>query len=92
VDTQNKKGELRMAIEKIRPEDFPADERIRSDELTAVRALQPGEAVKFPCRWPHHKNVCMGLPGIYTTGRRHGFRVSIRCRDKMVYVMRKEEN
>lgn len=83
-----------MAIEKIRPEDFPLDGRsgIRSDESAAVKALQPGEAVRYPCRWEHHGSLCKGYGAAYAMARRSGFRVSIRCRDKMVYVMRVEEN
>ena len=81
-----------MAIEKIRPEDFPRSERGLylgvSEESTAVRALQPGEAVRYPCRWEHHGSLCKGYGVAYAMARRSGCRVSIRCLDKMVYVMR----
>jgi hypothetical protein len=81
-----------MAIEKIPREDFPKSWNGLSEESAAVMNLQPGEAVKFPCRWPHHGSVCEGSNNLYTAARRRGFRVSVRCRDKMVYVMRREVN
>jgi hypothetical protein len=82
-----------MAIEKIRPEDFPGPNptghRALTEESAAVMALQPGEVVRFPCRWRHRGSQCTGSNSLYQAGRRRGFRVSIRCRDKMVYVMRR---
>ena len=80
-----------MAIEKILREDFPKSKNGLSEESAAVMNLQPGEAVKFPCRWEHiGGSHCKGSNNIYTAARRRGFRVSVRCRDKMVYVMRRE--
>jgi hypothetical protein len=87
-------GMYKMAIEKIQPEDFPRSERGLdllhgvSEEGAAVKALQPGEAVRYPCRWVHHGSLCKGANVAYAMARRHGFRVSVRCRDKMVYVLR----
>ena len=85
-----------MAIEKIPRKDFPKGNNEMSEESAAVMNLQPGEAVKFPCLWSHISSLnndrCVATPRWYQVARRRGFRVSVRCRDKMVYVMRKEEN
>ena len=84
-----------MAIEKIQAEDFPNPQPAHAltEESAAVMALQPGEAVKFPCRWKHHsRNDCKGSNSLRAAARRQGFRVSITCQNKMVYVMRREEN
>jgi hypothetical protein len=82
-----------MAIEKIPREDFPKRKNGLSEESASVMDLQPGEAVKFPCRWPHTTSInndrCHANAQWYAAARRRGFRVSIRCRDKMVYVMRR---
>ena len=79
-----------MAIEKIRSEDFPRSERGGlSEESVAVMALQSGEAVKFPCRWKHNGRICTGTNNAYQAAHRSGFHVSTRCRDKMIYVMRR---
>lgn len=82
-------------VEKIDPKDFPG---VRvgggrgpwpSEEMAAVQALQPGEALKFKCRWPHVDSLCKGYNPTYSIARRRGFRVSIICRDKTVYVLRR---
>jgi hypothetical protein len=85
-----------MGIKKISAEDFPKRKNGPSEESTAVMNLQPGEAVKFPCRWPHDTNInndrCHANAQWYAAARRRGFRISVRCRDEMVYVMRREDN
>lgn len=83
-----------MAIEKISAEEFPNPypTHALSEESAAVMALKLGEAVKFPCRWEHLGNHCKGSNSLRAAGRRQGFRVSITCQNKMVYVIRKRVN
>jgi len=80
-----------MGVTKIDPSEIP--ERLRmgrplSEETVAIRALLPGEAIRFPCRWKHSR-ICHGYSSAVTTARRAGFCVRSVCRDGVVYVMRK---
>ena len=72
------------------PEKLPFG-RPKVEEFTAVRELQPGEAIRFPCRWKHgeRSGMCHGYSSVHSTARRAKFRVDSRCRDGVVYVMRK---
>jgi len=84
-----------MAVTKIDPREMPEKRqfwgRAVSEETVAIRALQPGEAIKFPCRWKHQHGNCSGYVSAYTTATKAGFQVTARCRDKVVYVMRTAE-
>jgi hypothetical protein len=71
------------------PEKLPFG-RPKVEEFTAVRELQPGEAIRFPCRWKHSR-ICHGYSSVHSTARRSGFSVDSRCRDGVVYVMRRAE-
>jgi hypothetical protein len=81
-----------MSVEKIRIEDMPVFQRgmPRVEEMLAVRALLPGEAIKFPCRWRHFPktNMCAGVSSAHTTAKRSGFKTSGTCRDGYVYIAR----
>jgi len=64
-------------------------------EFSAVRQLQPGEAIKFPCRWHHHgkgQGSCAGVLNTLRNGRVHGFRLHSICHEvdgeRTVYVGR----
>ena len=59
-----------------------------TEEGNAIRALQAGEAVKFPCRWKHGKG-CSGVIVAYSSVRSTGFKVSATCREGTVYVIRR---
>ena len=83
-----------MVVTKIDPTEIPEGfsmGRPLSEETVAIRALQPGEAIKFPCRWKHQHGNCSGYVSAYTTATKAGFQVTARCRDKVVYVMRTAE-
>jgi hypothetical protein len=84
-------------VETVRPEDFPRSARQIGVEAQAIKELQPGGAIRFPCRWKHSNTsaeevdtggICGGRGTAYAGARRNGFRVNVRCRDGMVYVMR----
>lgn len=81
-----------MTIEKIRFEDMPDQPLGRSTipEFDAVRALNPGDAVKFACTWKHYDSnrTCGGATGAYTAAKKAGFVVKSYCRDGVVYVGR----
>lgn len=76
-------------IEAITNEEFTKVRKARelAPELAAVRALQPGQAIKFPCRWRHTK-VCLGVVAAHGTRHKMGFKVQTRCSDKALYVRR----
>ncbi|MAH45504.1 hypothetical protein CMI37_06730 [Candidatus Pacearchaeota archaeon] len=84
-----------MAVTKIDPSEIPEKRqfwgRPVSEETLAIRALQPGEAIKFPCRWKHHHGNCSGYVAAYSTAAKAGFKLTGRCRDGVVYVMRLPE-
>lgn len=61
-----------------------------SPEMASVKALGPGEAICFPCRWEHRGYLCNGTALAYQTAHRHGFKIRSTCRDKVVYVGRKQ--
>jgi hypothetical protein len=77
----------KMVVTKIDPQEIPKMGRPIGEETAAVRALQPGEAIKFPCRWKH-SYVCHGAGSFRASAKDSGFRIITRCKDKMVYVMR----
>ena len=82
-----------MVVTKIDPTEIPEGFRMGrplSEETVAIRALLPGEAIKFPCRWKHSR-ICHGYSSVHSTARRAKFRVDSRCRDGVVYVMRRAE-
>jgi hypothetical protein len=59
--------------------------------MTAVRRLQMGEAIRFPCRWDHtstRNNVCAGYNAAHSAANREGIDVIVRCREQFVHVMR----
>lgn len=90
-----------MAVTKIDPSEMPEMRvgRIPDEESLAVAKLEPGEAIKFPCRWKHKikksgqpsPNACSGVNVVRATGSRAGFVVASTCRNKVVYVMRTAE-
>ena len=61
-----------------------------TEETVAIRALLPGEAIKFPCRWKHSR-ICHGYGLAHQTAKRAGFRIRSVCRDGVGYVMRLPE-
>lgn len=54
-----------VEIKKISMSDMPIIKRGRRGqaEYNAVRALEEGEAISFPCRWKHRTN-CSGVANI----------------------------
>jgi len=91
-----------MTIEFIRPDEIPrARRRSPRPELAAVRGLEVGEAIKFPCRWKHGSGRfpsrdCTGRIGIYQAAHRersYGRSVFVRtaCVDGTMYVERLAE-
>ena len=81
-----------MAVTKIDPSEMPKKllfGRPLAEETVAIRALLPGEAIRFPCRWKHSDRLCHGSGLALQTAKRAGFRIRSVCRDGVVYVMRK---
>lgn len=56
-------------------------------EMAAVIALEVDEGTKFPCRWVH-SHGCRATSGVHSMARNHGMRVTTRCCDGVVYVLR----
>lgn len=82
-----------MTIQKISTEEFEAlnlaSGRAQLPETSAVRNLDLGEAIKFPCRWNHNSKAgCNGLSTIRVAAIRQGITIRAACRDGTVYVMR----
>lgn len=83
-----------MTIERIAFEDFPKRNgghnggRPRTEEGEAIRALQPGEALRFDCRWGHHHGVCGAHSMVWRIEQRDGLRLQAACRDNYFYVKR----
>mgnify|MGYP004455511941 CR=1 FL=1 len=80
-------------VEIISIKDIPGDAHYRTLLMNAVRALEPGMAIKFPCTYPHSKTklgyiACNGRSSMYTAGRRAGYKLHTRCVDKVIYVWR----
>jgi hypothetical protein len=61
------------------------------EEFDAVRALKPGEHIRFPCRWEHPHGSCVGCSRALSGVRGHGFKVETRCREGYVHVRRPTE-
>lgn len=82
-------------IERVTKEEFLSlgqRGRVPSPENILASSLQPGEAFKFACRWNHSSvNGCPGSQIMNSYAARHGYRITTRCRDGMLYIMRLEE-
>ena len=52
-----------------------------------------GTGLKMTCRWNHsgRARTCPGGVMLHKLCSRHGFRISIRCRDKTLYVWKLEK-
>lgn len=76
-------------IEEITSEEFYSVRKGKTlaPELVAVRALQPGQAIKFPCRWPHGRG-CQGAAAAHITIRKMNFKIQTSCVDKILRVQR----
>ena len=82
-----------MGVPKIDPSEIPEGfsmGRPLSEETVAIRALLPGEAIRFPCRWKHSR-ICHGYSSAVTAANRAGFSIKCKCVDRVVYVMRRAE-
>ena len=78
-------------IIKIDPSEMPNAGHKTRPEFDAVRALEVGEAIKFPCTWKHgNRGQCSSLITIKSTmGKAKP--VTVRCKDGWVYVHRLSE-
>ena len=82
-----------MVVTKIDPLEIPEGFKMGrplTEETVAIRALLPGEAIRFPCRWKHSQ-ICHGYSSAVTTAKRAGFSIKCKCVDRVVYVMRLAE-
>jgi hypothetical protein len=82
-----------MPVIKIPVSDMPASRRGKylrrgGPEYEAVKTLEAGEAIKFPCRWNHSKNgnQCSGVAQMFGVAKMMGVQVKAICRDAWVYV------
>ena len=84
-------------VEYISVEDVPQHPnrkgRPLAPHLVAVRTLEPGMAIRFPCHYGHNKKrrECGGRPAVYLAAKNEGFKVHTRCMDKVFYVWRDSE-
>ena len=81
-----------VTIERISREEFDAVAKW-SIESQAIRKLQPGEAIKYPCRWKHSGNTksCHGAAMAAHAAKRENIHIRFRCYNGSVYVLRLEE-
>ena len=80
-------------VTKIDPNEIPEGLRMGrplAEETVAIRALLPGEAIRFPCRWKHSR-ICHGYSSAVVAAKRAGFNIECKCVDRVVYVMRLPE-
>lgn len=89
-----------MTIERITREEFEAVPKPRSKgspspEVAALRAMNVGEGIKFPCRWKHDtRNRCASHSAIRGIKQSPlspvslGWKLTIRCHQGTVYVLR----
>jgi hypothetical protein len=60
----------------------------------ALRDVQPGEGFKLPCTYKHRSYLqnaitCSGISSAHGTANRHGFKVTCKCKNGILYIMRK---
>ena len=66
---------------------------VTQPEYAAVRDLELGEAIKFPCRWRHSgrgASKCAGVLNTYVIARQRDMKLQSTCQDGVVYVGRIE--
>ena len=86
-----------VEIIKIDPSEMPDMSRgTNQAEYDAVRALEAGEAIKFPCRWPHKgvrtiRYQCNAILYVRVIGQKARFSLSAKCHEGWVYVHRLSE-
>jgi hypothetical protein len=90
-----------MNIKSITAEEFYSLKNKRQQPRTpltlAVRGIQPGEGFKLPCTYQHFPHgdgpsaACGGLAIAHQTANRLGFKVSCKCREGILYVLRVEQ-
>ena len=76
-------------VDVIDPSDIPADSRSHP-KLTAVRAMEPGMAIKMECDWTHSGTSCPGQVAAWALAKKTGFKVKTR-HDRvshLIYVWR----
>ena len=85
-----------MKIERVTTEEFATVKREntlripRPSELTlAVRALEPGEALKVDCKWNHPSNNCGGSTQQHLQANRHGYKIRTSCKDGKLYIQKR---
>lgn len=64
-----------------------------SEESLLIKALEPLQGIKFPCRWKHHTSKagqthCYGLSNFRSLGNKHNLNIRTRCKDGAVYIFR----
>ena len=76
-------------IIKIDPSEIPDTNHRKRPEFNAVRTLEVGEAIKFPCTWKHGKSGnCYGVTGIRATMPPPVKEFKFKCKDGWVYAHR----
>jgi hypothetical protein len=78
-------------FEKLQAEQSPRY-RYHGAELDAMSYGQIG---KWDCTWNHciaktNQEICQGKSYMYRHSNKRGYKVSMFCRDKIIYVMKKE--
>jgi len=80
-------------FEKIPGSRRPGSGRHKLPETLRLETLLVDEGFKVPCRWKHSpppKNGCGGHGIMHGVARRAGFKISSRCWQGTVYVLRVE--
>ena len=62
-----------------------------SAESLEIDDMAVGEGLKFPCRWTHYINACAGARGFYGRAQRQEYTLQIRCVDKTLYVLKRND-
>ena len=75
-----------MAITPITQDELP------NSESRAISDLKEGTGIKFPCRWKHSDKTkqCYGVSNLRHTVKRCGHITTLTCKDKTLYVWRKQ--
>ena len=79
-----------VEIIKIDPSEIPIGGPKTRPEFDAVRALEVGEAIKFPCTWKHSitTDQCSGTVTLWQIARGFKRKIYTVCSDKWLYVHR----
>ena len=59
-----------------------------SPEAIKLQELDIGAGFVVPCTWTHFKYRCLGMNTMHVRAKRRGMRITARCWEKNLYVLR----